>query len=393
MKEIRSLTTLRAFAALLVFLYHYEALWVDGAREAGRSAWDPLVTVWRSGAVGVSIFFVLSGFLITRLYFDRFAAGAVRLREYFVKRIARIWPLFLAFALIQHAGMFMTGEPPQLSWLVTCSMTQGFFWDLRYRGLPTAWSLTIEESFYLFAPLLFAALAAVGLAATAPREPLGRRDGTRLAAVLLAACAVLGAAGFGLMALLRAKGWTPYGFMADPEHVLHSTLAGRFPEFAIGVACAFLHRAGWPERGLKGARATFVALGCFAGIAVLMAVKDAASRGGGLALGLAASLGVAVLAGLLILALTREDAPVSRALSHPLGVYLGKVSYGFYLIQTSLLAAPLVGLAEHLGPVRLLAEYVLLNAVCAVFYELLERPARRTIVRRWSGAELGDAAN
>jgi peptidoglycan/LPS O-acetylase OafA/YrhL len=74
------------------------------------------------------------------------------------------------------------------------------------------------------------------------------------------------------------------------------------------------------------------------------------------------------------------------------GVYLGKVSYGFYLIQTSLLAAPLVVFAERLGPVRLLAEYALMNGVCALFYELLERPARREIVRRWSGGQLGDAA-
>ena len=61
-------------------------------------------------------------------------------------------------------------------------------------------------------------------------------------------------------------------------------------------------------------------------------------------------------------------------------------------IQTSLLAAPAVGLAERMGPLRLVAEYALLNLVCAGFYELLERPARREIVRRWSGGKLGDAA-
>ena len=55
MKEIRALTTLRALAALLVFLYHYEALYVDEAREAGRALWDPLVSVWRSGAVAAFI--------------------------------------------------------------------------------------------------------------------------------------------------------------------------------------------------------------------------------------------------------------------------------------------------------------------------------------------------
>jgi peptidoglycan/LPS O-acetylase OafA/YrhL len=403
MKEIRPLTTLRALAALLVFLYHYEALYVDEARAAGHALWDPFVPVWRSGAVGVSIFFVLSGFLITRLYYDRFAAGAVTLREYFVKRIARIWPLFLAFAFLQHAGLLLFGERPQWSWLVTCSMTQGFFWDLRYRGLPTAWSLSIEESFYAIAPLVFAALAALGVGAVgasragaggagSSNERLERRGWVRLLGTLALAAALIGGAGVWVMTFVRAKGWMPFGFMADPEHVLHATLAGRFPEFAIGMACAFLHRDGWPERALAGGRATVAALSCFGGIAVMMAVKDLAARTNWLALGLASSLAVAVLAGLLILALTREDQPVSWVLSHPLGVYLGKVSYGFYLIQTSLLAAPIVGLAEHMGPLRLLAEYALLNLVCAAFYELLERWARREIVRRWSGGKLGDAA-
>lgn len=392
MKEIRALTTLRALAALLVFLYHYQALYVDEARAAGREIWDPLVNVWRSGSVGVSIFFVLSGFLITRLYYDRFARGAVTLREYFVKRLARIWPLFLAFAFLQHVAMAFFGERPDGSWLVTLSMTQGFFWDLRYRGLPTAWSLTIEETFYALAPLVYWAIAVLALKRAAPEAGLGRRDWTALLAVLAGVTLAVGGAGVAVMAFVTAKGWTPYGFMADPEHVLHATLSGRFPEFAIGIVCAFLHRDGWTERALAGSRATVAAVGAFLGIAVMMAVKDAAARMDVMALGLAASLAVAVLAGLLILALTREDQPVSRLLSHPLGVYLGKVSYGFYLIQTSLLAAPIVAFAEHLGPARLLAEYVLMNAVCALFFEKLERPARREIVRRWSGGRLGDAA-
>lgn len=392
MKEIRALTTLRAFAALLVFLYHYEAIHVDEARAAGHALWDPLLPVWRSGAVGVSIFFVLSGFLITRLYFDRFAERAVTLREYFVKRIARIWPLFLAFAFLQHVAMAFFGERPQGSWLVTMTMTQGFFWDLRYRGLPTAWSLTIEESFYALAPLVFLALAALLPGFRGRRAAPERRDWLRLAALLVVMAAAIGTAGFAVMAFVRARGWTPYGFMADPEHVLHATLAGRFPEFAIGIACAFMHRDGWPERALRGPLATRVALGSFAGIALMMALKDFAARTHWLALGLFASLAVAALAGLLILALTREETPVSRLMANGAGVYLGKVSYGFYLIQTSLLAAPLVGVADRLGPLRLVGLYVLLNGACALFYELLERPARREIVRRWSGGALGDAA-
>jgi peptidoglycan/LPS O-acetylase OafA/YrhL len=391
MKEIRAHTTLRALAALLVFLHHYEALYVDEARAAGRLLWDPLVPVWRSGGAGVSIFFVLAGFALTRRYYDRLAAGTVTLRQYLVEGAAHVWPLFLAFALLQHLGLLLFGEHPQWSWLVTLSMTQGFFWDLRYRGLPTAWMLTIQESFRLLAPALFAALAALGVGAAGPRAGLQPRERNRMLAVLAGATLALGALGLGLMEFVRARGWTPYGFMANPAHVLHATIAGRFPEFAIGVACAFAHRDGWPERVLRGVRATRAALGSALGILVMMAIEDYAARTGWRALGLASALAIAACAGLLVLALTREDQPVTRALAHPLGVYLGRISLGFYLIQTSVLAAPFVGIAERLGPARLAAEYVLLNLVCAAFHEKLELPARREILRRWSGRTRGAA--
>ncbi len=392
MKEIRALTTLRALAALLVFLYHYEAMYAASARTVGVTLWDPLLPVWRAGSVGVTMFFVLSGFLITRLYFDRFVEGRVRLREYFVKRIARIWPLFLVLAAAQHVLMAAWGRPPQAWWIVTCTMTQGFFLDVRYDGLPTAWSLSIEESYYLVAPLVFLALAPLAVRGRDGTGALGTRAWARLLATLVAACALLAAAGLGAMWLAHRLGWTFAGFLGDPRHVLHATLAGRFPEFAIGIVAAFLHRDGWPERALRGARASWTAVGSATAVLAAMAAKSAADDAGSLAGDLASTAGVAIATAVLILALTREDSRVSRFLAHPLGVHLGKVSYGFYLVQVSLVSAPIVALGERVGPFRLLVLYALMSVACTLLFELIERPARRAIVRRFSGATLGEAA-
>jgi len=80
--QVPALTGFRALAAAMVLFGHM------GARWGERHAW-PLKYGW----TGVSLFFALSGFLFTILYFDAFVAGAVSLRDYFLKRAFRVLPL------------------------------------------------------------------------------------------------------------------------------------------------------------------------------------------------------------------------------------------------------------------------------------------------------------
>ena len=162
MREIKPLTSLRGLAAFLVFMYHYAFFFPPATRGVvGAPEWIPMMPIWQQGQTGVSIFFVLSGFLITRIYFQGFLRRAVSLRLFFVKRIGRIWPLFLVFAAVEHGARLLRGTSPDATWWVTLSMTQGFFENLRYEGLPTAWSLTIEESFYALAPAVFLGIGLV----------------------------------------------------------------------------------------------------------------------------------------------------------------------------------------------------------------------------------------
>jgi peptidoglycan/LPS O-acetylase OafA/YrhL len=383
MKEIKALTTLRALAALLVFMYHYAYLHASAQGALIGPAWLTLMPVWRSGQIGVSIFFVLSGFLITRIYYDDFADGKGGLRHFYVKRIARIWPLFLLFAAIQHGVWLAQGQHVSASWLVTCSMTQGFFSDLRYGGLPTAWSLTIEESFYALAPLMYVLIAAMALGRAGPRPWTATRVARFATVMVMLAAAGLGA-GVAIMVVCQRLGWTFAGFMGDSNHVLRSTLSGRFPEFAVGIVCAFVHRAGVLHR-LGTKQATALAITCVVAIGACAAWKDYAGRHGWLGSSYVSTGVIVLLSGILILALTREDSWVSRILSARLPVYLGKVSYGFYLIQISALMIPFVAIANRFGPLRLPVLFVLMNLVCAACFELYERPARRFITARLGG--------
>ncbi len=388
MKEIKPLTSLRALAALLVFMYHYAWLFPPARRGVDFGGeWIPLMPLWQQGQVGVSIFFVLSGFLITRIYFDKMAAGESSLRLFFVKRVARIWPLFLLFAAIEHAAALVDGRFDR-SALVTLSMTQGFFEHLRYAGLPTAWSLTIEESFYVFAPLLFALLLRLTDEKNRAEEPLTFRRVLRLVVAVGGIVVVMVGLGELLVRLSVSAGADWQGFMGSRHHMLHATLFGRFPEFAIGVLTAFAHR-GWNlAQLLRGWRADVLLVAIFIGIGGCMGAKTSLEADPSRYARILTYVFAYLLAGLsggLILGLTVEGGLVHRILSWRPFVFLGKVSYGFYLVQLSVMMAPLLLVSDRMGWARMPVLLVLTAAFCSLTYLIWEVPARRFIVNRWGG--------
>lgn len=394
MQEIKPLTSLRAFAAFLVFMFHYAHVYTPenlGLAHAGE--WIPLLPIWRQGPLGVAMFFVLSGFLITRIYFEPMVRGEVSLRLFFVKRVARIWPLFLVFAVVQHVGLVLQGAAqPGADFLVTLSMTQGFFAELRYEGLPTAWSLTIEECFYALAPLAFVVLGRLVPERFGPRDRLDWRLFWKYVGALALVTVVMLGLGEALVRLVTWRQWDWHGFMDSRFHVRNATIFGRFPEFAMGMLAAFVHRGVDLPRLLRGQRAPALVVASFLAIAACMVARDwvmAVPDRLPHAVSAALHYAVAGWTTVLILALTVDGSRLYRWLSHGLLVYLGKISYGFYLIQLTVLLAPFVALSHELGPWRVPALLVMANLVCAVFYQLVEVPARRGVVRWWGGRDRG----
>lgn len=389
MKEIKPLTSLRAFAAFLVFMFHYANVYSPANRGVEFCCeWVPLMRVWQQGYVGVSIFFVLSGFLITRIYFDGISSRTASLRLFFVKRVARIWPLFLVYALVQHIGLVWQGTQITSDFWVTMTMTQGFFFDLRYQGLPTAWSLTVEESFYAFAPVFFLSIAALAPGERMARPGLNFARLARLLAAILGITLVMITIGEGLTRGLHLAGWTWNGLMGNHYHLWHATLFGRIPEFAIGVFCAFLHRDGWTTRRITPHAAGWWVLVAFAGIGACMWGKSYTVYRPETFWQLTTyglSYLLTLLTGLLILALTVGGNRVHRLLAWEPFVYLGKTSYGFYLVQITVMIAPMVWLTDRLGWARLPVLYVLANLFCAATYQWVEVPARLWIIDKWGG--------
>jgi peptidoglycan/LPS O-acetylase OafA/YrhL len=244
-RRANGLDTLRASAIALVFMYHYM---VFGSREP-TFGWASVV-----GWVGVDLFFVLSGYLIANQLFAGMVRGErLSLPRFYARRALRTLPVFwLVLALYFLLPTWMGGRTPPPLWRFL-SFTQNL--GLRPgTAFSHAWSLCIEEQFYLVLPIVLVA---------------GWRLRARLAHgwALLAALITLGITA-------RAWLWTVYGPASDGyyPYIYYATLC-RFDEFLPGVAVAMLKNfspAAWARITQHGQRV--FALGAAATLAMLTLV-------------------------------------------------------------------------------------------------------------------------
>lgn len=148
--KLHGLDHLRALAITLVFLYHYGRLfphpeWVN--------------TVSKFGWTGVDLFFVLSGYLIaSQLFATPEATKKAFIKTFYVKRFFRIIPAYLAVVGLYFFFPYIHEREALAPLWKYLTFTQNLGLDLRSQGtFSHAWSLCIEEQFYLFLPLLLAA--------------------------------------------------------------------------------------------------------------------------------------------------------------------------------------------------------------------------------------------
>jgi peptidoglycan/LPS O-acetylase OafA/YrhL len=371
--DLPALTALRAIAALLVFLYHF----------APRGLPYLAGIVIGQGHVGVTVFFVLSGFLITVRYYPQFASGQGNLGAYFVKRAARILPLYYAVLVLTHLA-FSGAVPLDAAHLPEWTLTHGLFGpSLEGMTVLTSWSLTVEECFYASAPLLFLAVAAL-------RRRLGGLWGS-LAALGAAALAVHLA---GLLLLQAQVAPERLPLLSQPGLLLGFTIFGRFPDFALGVAAGLLFLSGRVEEAWRRRRGAFLStLVAVGGTALLVAAQvGLASAGDNPAVEWRWNVLVAAASTALVLALTCREAPLSRLLALRPAVYLGRISYALYLIQLTPLGANLLyRILPGRDGVPLLSLYLGMSVVAALLFELVEEPARRTVLALWRQRSLPTA--
>ncbi len=145
---VRSLDGIRAIAVILVMLFHYR-IYDFGSAGVGV------------GWIGVQLFFVLSGFLITRILLeDKHTDFKFYLKRFYWRRSLRIFPLYFGYLAAISLLFFATRQPSFLGDMLPFLYTYTFnftrlFPDWQHSPLYThLWSLSVEEQFYLFWPFL-----------------------------------------------------------------------------------------------------------------------------------------------------------------------------------------------------------------------------------------------
>jgi peptidoglycan/LPS O-acetylase OafA/YrhL len=353
-----ALDGVRGIAVTLVLIHHFTEGF--GRRPEG-------------GFLGVDLFFVLSGYLITGLLVrSRERTGRLGLATFWLRRARRLLPPLLLL-LIGLAALMRWAFPPEdwptqradaLSALLYTANLHALAgldaWGRQQQGslLTHTWSLAVEEQFYLVWPLLLAALLAAG----------ARLRRTRTPAVV--ACAVLAVASFS---------WLAHAALTGPKTFAYFDTRGRVGELLGGAALALLLpaiRTRLSRRlGEDAARKVWTACPVLGLLGLLLAVARLTQLGRAYYVGGAAA--VTVLAALVIAGVeSGPQGPAARALgTRPLAA-VGKISYTLYLVSFPmmlLLPLPKAGGAGTIvatESVRLAFTF----GVATVAYLALERP-------------------
>ncbi len=347
-----ALDGIRAVAVLAVIAYHFGYRWAPG------------------GFLGVDMFFVLSGYLITSLLLAEHArTGRIALRQFWLRRARRLLPaLFLMLIAVSvwiglYAARFeLPMRRDDLFW----TLFYGSNWHLIQSGqdyfaqfasvspLRHTWSLAIEEQFYFVWPLLVAGALWIV-----------RKRPAALAAVCVVGICVSGVA----MAVLFDPG--------DPSRAYYGTDT-RMHQLMIGALLAVLMSRREVRARFRRATGVIAVLSAVALLAAFATVQDQ---------GAAYYRGLSILVAVTTAALewATELSPrsvVARVLAVRPVAWVGQISYGLYLwhwpviLAIASAPAPLASLPGATTGLNLTRLAVIFGVVVTSFY-LVEQPIRR----------------
>jgi peptidoglycan/LPS O-acetylase OafA/YrhL len=327
-QHLLALTSLRFFAAAAIVVYHMQGLLLPAI---------PLPL-----GLGVSFFYVLSGFILTYVYRDM---SGHSIKRYYLTRIARLWPMHLATLVLAMPLLpAEQGVSYPLSLLANAFLVHSWIpiWGYPFSFNAVSWSLSVEVSFYILFP------------------PLAMTKHFRWWYL-----------GFGALVIMALLLVAPHG-LANPEvagelsvraFVTQSPLI-RILEFATGVAAGRLFLTRKIPCGLGAELAVLCAL-----LAYTATVYDVRALIGGVFGQWYSQAGGQFIFAAVIFVFASSTGPITRALSNRVLASLGEVSFATYMVHQIVILV-LVNSGAYLWLGRLAAPIVTLLAIYGLSYLL-----------------------
>jgi peptidoglycan/LPS O-acetylase OafA/YrhL len=336
MRYYPALDGLRAVSVLLVFLVHENLRTFPG------------------GFIGVDIFFVISGFLITTILLDEHNVfGKISIKKFFIRRIIRLWPALYTMLLILLVGILAIGVAGKyeaafewssfymMNWYMAFSLGDGYF-------LTHLWSLAVEEQFYLLWPL---------------------------AIIILVRLPVNVAISFLILFMIGVTTWR-IALVTGPANRLYHGLDTRIDTIIAGtVLGVYLQK--YPHTNL-------VKLGkyYFLPIIVLFAMVFYAHWDSKFMDTIGFDIIYVCAVWIVYVCCFIDDSILCRVMCLPLLVHLGKRSYGFYLWHLPILyiikkkTEPFLAISKEQLPLKaivFISGLALSYCACAASYSFLEK--------------------
>ena len=338
--QVPALDGLRGIAVVLVMLLHLRLL-------VPRFGW-----MFVGGFVGVDLFFVLSGFLITSLLLAEHARdGRISLRSFYARRARRLLPALVLFLAVHVAYTAALGRDLGLEARTVVSVLLYILNWVAASGEPLAlglghlWSLSVEEQFYLLWPVVMMVILS--------REP------TRRHALVAVVAATTG------LAVWTALVWEPGtgGFGVASAYVRTDTHA---VPVLCGAAAAFVwsrHRL--PPRPLRAL--AWLSIAFIGACALRLPVTSAHYYEGAMAL-------IGISGAVVVLAAAEGDGVLARLLSWRPLRGLGRVSYGLYLWHVPVILEVSLHAGALPPAIRVLVALSITAACAAASWHFVEAP-------------------
>lgn len=347
--RLDALAGLRLVAATAVALAHMAFL--TGPRYGPTFA-----RVIHEGSWALTLFFILSGFVLAYGYHDRLANPTRReLWRYYVARVARIWPLHLLALGLAMVWVVSPAEPGTGPLVANAFLVHAWVPSLRYVQSYNAvsWSLSLEWSFYLAFPLMVLVAA---------RFPAAR---PRYFVAVAVACWVVTAAVVGCHTH-RTETWVLFLCNASPP--------ARVGEFAIGVMLGLAHVHGGPSRSRR-----FGTVRELLAVALLAALIFHSHR---VSILLRLNGYYTPACALLVWVFARQRGVLGRLIGSRPVVYLSELSLAFYLLHGITFTLLNRSFGPGWNPLVQAGLYLAVTcSVAAVLHHAFEKPLRSAIIR------------